>query len=106
MKKEIFELLRARVAEKGVNQVAKDLGVSHSTVSLVIKGTYAASTANIEKKVMAAYGLIGIQCPVLGNIKPDVCAENTRKYVKLNLFAWNPDTTKLRTACRRCEVRI
>lgn len=106
MDKKIHELLNSKVEEKGVGNVARDLGVSHSTVSLVLKGTYAASTANIERKVLRIYGDPGgVKCPELGRIEPGICADNHQTARKLGFSGSNPDTLRLRHACLNCDLK-
>jgi hypothetical protein len=101
-----IEILKQQVKDKGPRQVARELGVSHSTLSVVCAGKYNASTAKIEKRVSKIYGKDGkVDCPVLGVISPEKCADNWNKAKKLHRLVSNPDKLKLYYHCIKCPVR-
>lgn len=101
-----IEILKKEVAVKGPKQVAKELGISRSTVDMVCQGKYQASTARIEERVKAIYGHNGgIKCPVLGEITPNECAEKWKLAKKIGMRAGNPETLKLYKACMKCSIR-
>lgn len=49
-------ILRRRVEATSGAQVARELGVSRSTISMVLNGTYPASTKGVEAMVNQTYG--------------------------------------------------
>lgn len=101
-----IEILRQQVALKGPKQVAKELGVSRTTVDLVCQEKYPASTEHIEARVRRIYGTTGkVACLVLGEISPARCAETWRKARDIGSKAGNPETLKLYRACINCNVR-
>ena len=101
-----IDLLRKEVEHKTPKQVAKELGVSRSTVDLVCQEKYKAGTKKIEKKVIAIYGNNGnIHCPVLGVINPAKCADYWNKAKKIGMKAGNPETLRLYKTCENCVIR-
>ncbi len=101
-----IEILKQQVKDKGPRQVARELGVSHSTLSLVASGKYNASTEKIEKRVSNIYGKDGVvDCPILGRIEPVDCAGHWEKAKKLHRLVSNPDKLKLYYHCIKCPVR-
>ncbi|MDA8123495.1 MAG: LacI family transcriptional regulator [Deltaproteobacteria bacterium] len=61
-----IDLLALAVTERGSARVAKEIGLSRTTVHMALKGTYNADTKNIEQKVLEAYGKT--VCPFLGRV--------------------------------------
>ena len=101
-----IEILRKEVASKGPRQVAKELGVSRSTIDLVTQGKYQASTDAVIKRVKAIYGRNGhVLCAVLGEISPNTCAEKWALAKKIGMRAGNPETLRLYKACLNCHIR-
>ncbi len=101
-----IEILRKEVEAKGAKQVAKELGVSRTTVDLVCQGKYPADTKRVESKIAAIYGQNGeVVCPVLGAISPNKCAEIWLKAGKIGIRAGNPETVKLYKTCLKCALR-
>lgn len=101
-----LEILKKEVAAKSPKQVAKELGISRSTVDMVCQGKYKASTAKVEERVKLIYGNNGsIDCPVLGSITPNTCAEKWKLAKKIGMRAGNPETLRLYKQCIRCAVR-
>jgi hypothetical protein len=102
-----LEILGRRVEEKGNRIAARELGVSPSTVSLVMAGKYGASTSNIEARVMAIYGRGGkVECPELGEIDAAECAETHERARKFGRRATgNPETLRLYLGCLKCPAR-
>jgi hypothetical protein len=100
-----LDILKKEIEGKGVGQVAKELGIGFSTVQLVIRDQYPASTDNIEKKVMKIYGGRGIHCPVLGDITPDKCAEKWGLAKRIGYKAGNPENIRLYHECLKCKIR-
>jgi hypothetical protein len=101
-----LSILSKEVEAKGSPQVAKELGVSRSTIDLVVQGKYQASTQKVEDRVKAIYGKDGhVQCAVLGVISPNTCAEKWTLAKKIGMMAGNPETLKLYKTCLNCSVR-
>lgn len=106
MSKAWMEILRRQVDAKGASVVAREMGISPSTVSLVLSGKYGASTARIERLVMQIYGDgEGINCPELGRITPLKCVETWERAGKIGSRAGNPRTIRLYKACLKCDLR-
>lgn len=101
-----IDILKNEVETKGLKQVAKELGISKTTVSLVAQGKYQASTKKVQEKIAAIYGNNGeINCPVLGTISPDKCAETREKAKRIGNMVSNPDTLRLYKTCIKCAIR-
>lgn len=101
-----LEIFIQAVEEKGAAQVARELGVSTTTISLVKSGQYGASTKNIEQKVINIYGSTGlVECPALGNIEPSRCIDNWELAKKIGMSCGNPATMRLYKACLQCTLR-
>ena len=103
------ELLRKRVESSSQGQVARELGVSKATVSQMLSGRYGASTANVDRKIMAIYGgERGIfVCPHTGEeIAPLDCAASWERATAAGRrLPGNPVTLRRYIACRNCEIR-
>jgi hypothetical protein len=100
-----LELLRAQVDDKGSAQVARELSISPTAISLVLHGRYGASTERIASRVTAIYGdPEGVPCPVLGYITPARCAAHHERAQTIRV-AGNPRTIRLHATCRRCPLR-
>lgn len=100
------QLLARQVASKSVGVVARELGVSSSTVSLVLSDKYGASTDNIERKVRAIYGEDGlVECQEQGKITPAECVETWELAQKIGIQASNPVKIRLYMACKKCQLR-
>ena len=103
-----IDILRKEVEAKGPRQVARELGVSRSTVDLVCQGKYSASTAAVEERVRNIYGENGmIRCPATAGdmIAPDLCADRWNKAKRIGMKASNPETLRLYKTCMSCSVR-
>jgi hypothetical protein len=101
-----IEILRKEVAAKGSKQAAHELGVSRTTVDLVLHGKYPASTRRVEKRISAIYGVNGkVSCSVLGEISPARCVEARQRAKLIGMKAGNPETLRLYKACLKCTTR-
>lgn len=101
-----IDILKRQVEQKGPRQVAKELGVSRSTIDLVCQDKYQASTDKIIERVKNIYGENGhVLCPVLGEISPNTCAEKWTLAKKIGMKAGNPDTLRLYKTCLNCGIR-
>lgn len=100
-----MEILKTMTAARGQSAVAKEMGVSATTLSLVLAEKYPAATDNIERRVMEIYGDNGVvNCPMLGEIEPSRCAETWQRAQKIK-SPGNPATIRLYAACRKCLKR-
>jgi hypothetical protein len=101
------QVLANQVDVKSAGVVARELGISTTTVSLVLSGKYGASTDNIERKVIAIYGEDGqVDCQQLGvKITPAKCVENWELAKKIGIKASNPAKIRLFKACLKCRLR-
>lgn len=101
-----IEILKRQVEQKGGKQVAHELGIGRSTVSLLYQGKYPGSTKRMEKRIEAIYGKDGkIDCSLLGSIDPSRCADTWTKAKKIGMKASNPETLRLYKTCTSCTVR-
>lgn len=98
-------ILQQHVDQKGSQMVIRELDISATTLSLVLRGKYNASTDRIEQKVMAIYGKHGkVTCPLLGEIDPSACIDNFQRAQTIKTPG-NPHTIRLYMACRKCTFR-
>jgi hypothetical protein len=98
-------ILQKHVDQKGSQMVIRELDISATTLSLVLRGKYNASTDRIEQKVMAIYGEEGkVNCPLLGEIDPSTCIDNFQRAQTIKTPG-NPHTIRLHMACRKCTFR-
>ena len=101
-----LEILRRQGQLRGASLVAREMGVSATTISLVLSGKYGASTDKIERRSMRIYGSgDGIDCPMLGRITPLKCVETWERAGKIGSRAGNPRTIRLYKTCQKCDLR-
>ena len=101
-----IEILKKEVDAKGPKQVAEELGISRSTVDLVLQGKYIADTKSVLERVKSIYGHNGkVLCSILGEIEPIMCAEKWNLAKKIGMMAGNPETLRLYKTCLKCSVR-
>lgn len=78
--------------------VAKRMGVSRTSISLVLANKYPSpSTQGIEKRLAAM--LNGVSCPVMGDITNEQCQIERQK----PFIASNPTRIRLYRACSTCS---
>jgi len=98
-------ILQNHVDQKGSQTVIRELDISATTLSLVLRGKYQAGTERIEQRVMAIYGTDGkVACPVLGQIDPSRCIDNYKR-AQVIRTPGNSATIRLYMACRKCNFR-
>jgi len=106
MSEQWLRMLRQQVDRRGASAVARELGISPSTVSLVVSGKYPASTAKIEQRITNLYGDRGmVACPVLGEIEPGQCVTFWERARKIGVRCGNPATIRLYKSCCKCQLR-
>lgn len=96
-----LEVLRQASAELGQSEVARRLQVSPSCVSQVLSGKYKANPEAILEKAWIAFGGEHVECPQLGRIELQRCADNRRR----DFAATTPTRVRLYYACKACTVR-
>lgn len=102
-----LQILAQQVAKSASQaDVARELGISQTSLSLVLSGKYPASTDAMERKILAIYGTGGkVNCPALGQIEPGKCATNWEQAKKLGVRVSNPAKLRLFKTCLRCSLR-
>jgi hypothetical protein len=101
-----IEILKRQVEKKGGKQVAHELGIGRSTVSLLCQAKYPGSTRRMEERIAAIYGKDGkIDCPALGEIDPSTCVDTWNRAKNIGMKASNPETLRLYKTCMSCTIR-
>lgn len=96
MSEDWLTLLRARVAEIGVNPTARELGVSHGAVSLLIYERYPASTDRMAARIIDRY--TRHECPHDGALlHGDACARYAGK-----MPTSSPAALRRWRTCQKC----
>ena len=101
---EWIEVLKREVEARGLGQVARELNVSKTTISLCLSGKYQASMDKIRDRVALVYAQSGIACPVLGTVSPMACADSRDKANRIGLKAGNPESLRLYVSCLKCGL--
>lgn len=92
--------LRKQVETTSLKVVADKLGVSKTTVSLLINGKYPADTAKMQNLVESVFLGYTVHCPILGEIPKHRCAAQQSTVDPGN----RPQAIQLWKACRSgCE---
>ncbi|AKH37272.1 MULTISPECIES: hypothetical protein [Nitrosomonas] len=94
------EILNARVAASSKAQVAAELGVSRTAISLIVHDKYPADTRHIAAKVIEIYGRI--RCPHLGL---EISQAQCREYHSRRPPTSSPRAMKHWRACQNCMQR-
>ncbi|MGF1680194.1 helix-turn-helix domain-containing protein [Photobacterium minamisatsumaniensis] len=87
------ELSKAEVTQ---NKLARDLGVSTSMLSQVVRGIYPGSTETLQARVEGRLMDRTVQCPVKGCIRLDECLDHQGK----PFSSANRERVKMHRACR------
>ncbi|MBP9101482.1 MAG: helix-turn-helix transcriptional regulator [Nitrosomonas sp.] len=86
-----------RNGKGGIKKAAEQLGVSRSTISLILSGQYIASSEHVAKKVLEVFARV--QCPHLGqDISNQQCRENSSREAPTS----SPRAMKHWRACQSC----
>lgn len=97
MSEDWFSLLRARVAEIGVGPTAREIGISHTSVDLLIKERYPASTDRMAARIIDRY--TRHECPYDGALlHDDACARYAGKAPTSS-----PAALRRWRACQKCK---
>lgn len=90
-------LLRARVAEIGVNPTARELGISRTSVSMLITESYPADTRRMAARIIDRY--TRHECPYDGALlHGDACARYAGK-----MPTSSPAALRRWRTCQTCE---
>lgn len=82
----------------GIKKAAEQLGVSRSTISLVLSGQYIASSERVARKVLEVFARV--QCPHLQtDISHQQCRENSSREAPTT----SPRQMKFWRACQSCN---
>jgi len=93
-------LLQREVDRSSRQKVADQLGVSRTTVSLVLAGKYGAATDAVAQRVLSTFG--HIDCPVMGKILPKQCEAYHSRPAPLN----NPVAMQHFRICQSCVHNV
>lgn len=97
MSEDWLAMLRARVAEIGVGPTAREIGISRTSVDLLIKERYPASTDRMAARVIDRY--TRHECPYDGALlHDDACARYAGK-----VPTSNPVALRRWRVCQRCK---
>lgn len=89
--------LSAMVEEQGsIKATAERLDVSRTSVSLLLRNDYTASTEKMQATVEAFFSRVN--CPVLGEVSNERCQNEREK----PFIGSNPMRIQLYRACQRC----
>lgn len=88
--------LQQECERRGQSAVARELGLSPATVSLVLRGKYPADDRAIREKVERQYGEDHAACPELGMISFKVCAGHQAQ----GFSTASPQRARIWRACR------
>lgn len=92
-----IQLLANAVSESDRTQVAHRLGISRTSVSLLLSNKYTSpSVGKMKTRVMDVLG--AIQCPVVGEITAAEC----QKHRNAKFTPSNPQRVALYRACQTC----
>ncbi|MDR3684742.1 MAG: hypothetical protein P4L11_13525 [Geothrix sp.] len=91
------ELLEIKIADRGQAAVARELGYSATTLSLVRRDKYPAGIEQIAARVLDLYG--EVDCPFLGH---SIQAEPCRRISHGPVPTSNPKAIQHWSACQSC----
>ena len=91
-----LDVLRRAVAASTASAVSERLGLSATTVSLVLAGKYTAGTERIAERVRGVYLGHVVTCPVMGEVARQICLDAQAA----PFAATNPQRVRLHRACR------
>lgn len=97
MSEDWLALLRARVAEIGVNPTARELGISRTSVSMLITERYPTDTRRMAARILDRY--TRHECPYDGALlHADACARYAGK-----MPTSSPAALRRWRTCQTCE---
>lgn len=78
------------------NKAAAHIGYSPGVVNAVLKNVYPADLTKVQRAVEGAFGKLVVECPVLGEVKANICITHQRK----RLTTGHAMSIRLWRACR------
>lgn len=98
MSKDWLNVLREEIAKPGRSgaSVARELGVSNSKLSQIVRGIYPGSDEDVRLKVIDLYMDAQVICPVKGKISIKECYEHQRR----PFSSANRERIRMHRACR------
>ncbi|MDX1301219.1 hypothetical protein [Photobacterium sp.] len=93
-----LETLKGEVAKPGSsqNKIAKELGVSSSMLSQVVRGIYPGNTEILKIKVKGKYMKATVTCPIKGELPINECL----MYQEMPFSSANRERVRMYRACR------
>lgn len=100
MQEDWFALLREKVAQSSVSQVARDLAYSTTAISLILNGKYNGKPDKLRDKIWQRYAVVS--CPFSGSVIPvyqcqETSAAKAPTHNPLKMAQWK--------ACQNCPKR-
>lgn len=95
--------LEAAIAESSQAKVAALIGYSASTLSQIRKGVYKGSVMAVEQAIRGRLLRETVRCPVLGEIKKNICLEHQNRPQKFAMV--NAQYMRMLRACPKCPLR-
>jgi len=99
---ELLAQFKAKVGELGVTEVARRIGSSTATVSMLYHDKYPAAPALMLRRFEEEFCGTMVKCPEMG-IEITLKRCTAERSVPLN--ASSPRRIRMNRACRECEVR-
>lgn len=92
------EILLEKVHHSSKKQVAEDLGVSRTTISLIVHSKYPADTRHVAKRVIEIYGRV--ECP---HLQKEISQAECSGYHSAEPPTSSPRAMKHWRACQACK---
>lgn len=96
-----IEVLREECDRTSQREVSCRLGYSQSAIKQALKGKCFGNIDRLRGKVEGAYMGLTVLCPIIGEIRRDICIEHQGR----PLVATNPFRASLHRACKTCPNR-
>lgn len=93
------DILALECQRTSQSAAAKRIGYSAAVVSQVLKGTYKGDENRVQQAVRGALMGLTVHCPVIGELRRDVCLE----YQRREFAATNPLRVTLSRTCPGCR---
>lgn len=93
-----LDVLAAQCAARSQATIARELKVSSSTINQVLKQTYKGRLDRIQSRVEGRYMNLVVECPVIGELPRDRCADFQRR----KFAATSPFRVQLHHTCPTC----
>ena len=99
---ERMEIARRAVEQDGQAGVARRIGKSPATVSLVLAGKYGGNPDIVLELIASEYGDETTDCPIMGVVSLADCIE-ARRRAELPFFPSSGQSTELYRTCPECR---